>query len=122
MVFPNISLTVLGLFILLSYLSLLPSVASTYPSHVYIVYLGYNKGQEPLLTTQSHIQLLSDVFSKEDEAKEAMLYSYRHSFSGFAAIINSTQATNLSSKIILIFILLYEMSIIYDMKAFSHVQ
>ncbi|MQM12199.1 hypothetical protein Taro_045115 [Colocasia esculenta] len=77
---------------------------------VHIVYLGLiNHGHDPLLTTKSHIRLLSNHHlvlymhvsdcgaCREEEAKEAMLYSYRRSFSGFAAMLNSTQATTLGS-------------------------
>jgi hypothetical protein len=37
------------------------------------------------------------LYSKED-AKQAMLYSYKHRFSGFSAMLNSTQAKILASK------------------------
>ncbi|ERM93537.1 subtilisin-like protease SBT3.18 isoform X1 [Amborella trichopoda] len=66
-------------------------------NEVYIVYLGLNHLDDPLLTTKYHLQLLSKVFSSEDEAKEAMVYSYKHIFSGFAAKLNSTQAATLAS-------------------------
>ncbi|PKU67733.1 Subtilisin-like protease [Dendrobium catenatum] len=65
-------------------------------SKVHIVYLGHNHGNQQNLTTKFHIKLLSKVFSREDEAKEAMLYSYWHSFSGFAASLNSTQASKMA--------------------------
>ncbi|XP_038985370.1 subtilisin-like protease SBT3.18 [Phoenix dactylifera] len=82
-----------GLFLSLS----LYSIPSTPTPHVHIVYLGHNHGQDPLLTTRLHVRLLSSVFSREDEAEEAMIYSYKHGFSGFAAMLNSTQATTLAS-------------------------
>jgi len=63
---------------------------------VHIVYLGHNNGLSPSLTSQSHLQLLSRVFMKPDEAKQAILYSYSCGFSGFAALLNSTQASTLS--------------------------
>ncbi|CAL9076540.1 unnamed protein product, partial [Musa acuminata var. zebrina] len=64
---------------------------------VHIVYLGHSHGQDPLLTTKLHVKLLSSVFSRQEEAEEAMVYSYRHGFSGFAAMLNSTQASTLAS-------------------------
>ncbi|XP_066400058.1 subtilisin-like protease SBT3.18 isoform X3 [Miscanthus floridulus] len=72
-------------------------VQTTPASHaVHIVYLGHNNGLSPSLTTHSHLQLLSRVFTKPDEAREAILYSYSCGFSGFAALLNSTQAATLS--------------------------
>ncbi|KAI4992909.1 hypothetical protein ZWY2020_007222 [Hordeum vulgare] len=63
---------------------------------VHIVYLGHNNGLSPSLTTRFHLQLLSRVFAEPEEARQAILYSYSYGFSGFAAVLNSTQATTLS--------------------------
>ncbi|XP_043691561.1 subtilisin-like protease SBT3.18 [Telopea speciosissima] len=82
-----------GLFLLLLSLYFIPS-HSTY--HVHIVYLGLPQVQDPLLTTKSHLHLLSNVFSSEQAAKDSLLYSYKHSFSGFSARLNSTQAATLA--------------------------
>ncbi|KAF8398598.1 hypothetical protein HHK36_017529 [Tetracentron sinense] len=81
-----------GLFLLLS----LFFIQSTPTPHVHIVYLGLNQVHDPLLTTKSHLQLLSNVFTSEEDARQAMLYSYKHGFSGFSAKLNSTQATTLA--------------------------
>ncbi|KDP30627.1 hypothetical protein JCGZ_16192 [Jatropha curcas] len=64
---------------------------------VYIVYLGHNQFRNPIVTSNSHIQLLSNVFASEEEAKKSMLYSYKHSFSGFSAKLNSTQAATIAN-------------------------
>ncbi|RLN39479.1 subtilisin-like protease SBT3.5 [Panicum miliaceum] len=81
-------------------------IQSTTGSHanVHIVYLGHNNGLSPSLTSWSHLQLLSRVFTEHfctqhgrpDEARQAILYSYSCGFSGFAALLNSTQASTLS--------------------------
>ncbi|KAK3150532.1 hypothetical protein QOZ80_3AG0234350 [Eleusine coracana subsp. coracana] len=63
---------------------------------VHIVYLGHNNGLSPPLTSRFHLQLLSRVFTEPDEAREAILYNYNYGFSGFAALLNSTQAATLS--------------------------
>ncbi|TVU48315.1 hypothetical protein EJB05_07948 [Eragrostis curvula] len=63
---------------------------------VHIVYLGHNDGLSPSLTSRFHLQLMSRVFTKPEEAREAILYSYSYGFSGFAALLNSTQAATLS--------------------------
>ncbi|WCJ28790.1 Subtilisin-like protease SBT3.18 [Euphorbia peplus] len=71
-------------------------IPSTSTSHVYIVYLGLNPFHDPVMTSNTHFQLLSDVFASEEEAKQSLLYSYKHSFSGFSARLNSTQVTSIS--------------------------
>ncbi|MBA0708128.1 hypothetical protein Golax_020113, partial [Gossypium laxum] len=68
---------------------------------VYIVYLGINQFHDPILTSKFHIQVLSDVFASEEDAKRSILYSYSNSFSGFSAKLNSSQATILAKKKIL---------------------
>ncbi|KAJ8512572.1 hypothetical protein OPV22_003006 [Ensete ventricosum] len=70
---------------------------SVQKERVHIVYLGHSHGQDPLLTTKLHVKLLSTVFSRQEEPEDAIVYSYRHGFSGFAAMLNSTQASTLAS-------------------------
>uniref|UniRef100_A0A0D3FE18 Subtilisin-like protease n=1 Tax=Oryza barthii TaxID=65489 RepID=A0A0D3FE18_9ORYZ len=65
-------------------------------NQVHIVYLGHNDGLNASLTASLHLQLLSGVFTRSDEARDAILYSYSYGFSGFAAMLNSTQAAKLS--------------------------
>lgn len=38
------------------------------------------------------------VTCREHEARDALVYSYRYGFSGFAALLNSTQATTLAGE------------------------
>ncbi|GLU19611.1 hypothetical protein SLE2022_358510 [Rubroshorea leprosula] len=64
---------------------------------VYIVYLGLSQSQDPIFTSKSHLQLLTNVFSSKEEAKHSLLYSYKHSFSGFSAKLNSSQAATLAN-------------------------
>ncbi|XP_062079325.1 subtilisin-like protease SBT3.18 [Humulus lupulus] len=87
-----------GLFFL-SLLSLYYVVQSTpTPHRVYIVYLGRKCHDDPKLTSNHHLRLLSNVFASEEEAKKSILYSYEKSFSGFSAILNSSQATILAER------------------------
>ncbi|KAK3003786.1 hypothetical protein RJ639_019711 [Escallonia herrerae] len=65
-------------------------------SVVYIVYLGLNHFHDPLLTSKHHLQLLANVFESNEAAKQAMLYSYKHSFSGFSAKLDPAQAATLA--------------------------
>ncbi|KAL8159536.1 hypothetical protein V2J09_001073, partial [Rumex salicifolius] len=67
-------------------------------AQVYIVYLGNNQNEHPLLTTKSHLHLLSNVFASMEDAQHSLLYSYRHHFSGFSAKLNATQASILTKK------------------------
>ncbi|KAI3723351.1 hypothetical protein L2E82_34859 [Cichorium intybus] len=55
-----------------------------------------NNIQDPILTSNYHLQLLSNVFQSQEDARQSMLYSYKHSFSGFSAKINTTQAATLA--------------------------
>ncbi|GFZ18144.1 subtilisin-like serine endopeptidase family protein [Actinidia rufa] len=72
---------------------------------VYIVYLGQNRNHDPLLTTNHNLQLLSNVFARKEVTEKSMLYSCKHSFSGFSAMLNSTQATALAkmNEVVLVF-------------------
>ncbi|XP_058001631.1 subtilisin-like protease SBT3.18 isoform X2 [Hevea brasiliensis] len=74
-----------------------PYLISSCFLQVYIVYLGLNQFHDPIVTSNFHIQLLSNVFASEEEAKQSLLYSYKHSFSGFSAMLNSTQAITIAN-------------------------
>ncbi|KAK9062465.1 hypothetical protein SSX86_019651 [Deinandra increscens subsp. villosa] len=82
-------------FLGLAFISLcfIQSISTT---DVYIVYLGLKDVQDPILTSNYHFHLLSSVFQRKEDAKQSMVYSYKHSFSGFSAKINSTQAATLA--------------------------
>ncbi|KAL0390395.1 UNVERIFIED_CONTAM: Subtilisin-like protease SBT3.18 [Sesamum calycinum] len=67
------------------------------PVKVYIVYLGAVHNHDPVLTSEHHLQLLTSVYQSEEEAKQAMIYSYKHVLSGFAATLNESQATILAN-------------------------
>ncbi|XP_051131206.1 subtilisin-like protease SBT3.18 [Andrographis paniculata] len=85
-----------GLSLSLTALFVSHSISTT--SHVYIVYLGHTHGRDPLLTSEHHFDLLSSVFESKIEAKKAMLYSYKHAFSGFAVLLDANQATVLANS------------------------
>ncbi|MCD9641448.1 hypothetical protein HAX54_027633 [Datura stramonium] len=59
---------------------------------LYIVYLGHKPHDDHELITDSHHDILSQVVGSKKEAKSLMLYSYRHSFSGFAAKLTDSKA------------------------------
>lgn len=64
---------------------------------MYVVYLGLNKIPDPVLTTNHHLQLLSNVFARKEDASASMLYSYKHRFSGFSAWLTETEAATLAA-------------------------
>ncbi|XP_062079272.1 subtilisin-like protease SBT3.18 [Humulus lupulus] len=95
-----------ALFLLLSLLHdhLIHSTPTNTTPQVYIVYLGrkYIKNNKnnnnKFIISKRHLHLLSNVFSSEEEAKQSMIYSYKHSFSGFSAMLNSSQVAALAKR------------------------
>lgn len=66
-------------------------------SNVYIVYMGERHPElHPELVQDSHHGMLAAVLGSEQAAKDTILYSYRHGFSGFAAVLTDRQAARLS--------------------------
>ncbi|XP_062023220.1 subtilisin-like protease SBT3.9 isoform X3 [Rosa rugosa] len=89
---PGIVVTLLLLLALQSYGFLL-SFAST---NVYIVYMGERKYGNPELVSESHHEILSYVFGSKEAARESILYTYKHGFSGFAAVLTPSQANHIA--------------------------
>ncbi|KAH9657072.1 subtilisin-like protease SBT3.9 [Citrus sinensis] len=54
--------------------------------------MGERRWDEPQLVQDSHHQILSDILGSKEAAKESILYSYKHGFSGFAAVLTHSQA------------------------------
>lgn len=65
-------------------------------SKVYIVYLGEREHDDPELVTASHHEMLESLLESKEGAHNSMIYSYRYGFSGFAALLTSTQAKKIS--------------------------
>ncbi|XP_052140339.1 subtilisin-like protease SBT5.6 [Oryza glaberrima] len=75
------------------------SAAFTKPRQVYVVYLGEHAGakvEEEILA--GHHGLLLSVKGSEEEARASLLYSYKHSLNGFAALLSEEEATALSAR------------------------
>ncbi|KAL9665760.1 hypothetical protein QQ045_000081 [Rhodiola kirilowii] len=84
---------------ILSLLLLLPLLASCMERQVYIAYFGNHNGDKALHEIEaSHQSLLASVkdSQEEEEATSSLLYSYKHSFNGFAAVMTPEEASRLS--------------------------
>ncbi|KAK9164286.1 hypothetical protein Syun_005188 [Stephania yunnanensis] len=76
-------------FVVLCWFGLL-NVSAT---NVYIVYMGERSNLEsPELIEETYIQILSNLFESKEAARSSILYSYKHGFSGFAAVLSQSQA------------------------------
>ncbi|VAH58764.1 unnamed protein product [Triticum turgidum subsp. durum] len=76
-------------------ITLLPLSANA-SSKLYIVYMGEKKHDDPSAVTASHHDILASVFGSKDESLKSIVYSYKHGFSGFAAMLTGTQAEMLA--------------------------
>uniref|UniRef100_A0A0D9V574 Subtilisin-like protease n=1 Tax=Leersia perrieri TaxID=77586 RepID=A0A0D9V574_9ORYZ len=79
--------------------SLSTASAFTKSRQVYVVYLGEHagaKGEEEILA--AHHGLLLSVKGSEEETRASLLYSYKHSLNGFAALLSEEEATELSAR------------------------
>ncbi|XBI25957.1 hypothetical protein VPH35_050775 [Triticum aestivum] len=76
--------------------TLLPLSANA-SSKLYIVYMGEKKHDDPSVVTAWHHDILTSVLGSKDESLKSMVYSYKHGFSGFAAMLTKTQARTLAN-------------------------
>uniref|UniRef100_A0A0E0NCT7 Subtilisin-like protease n=1 Tax=Oryza rufipogon TaxID=4529 RepID=A0A0E0NCT7_ORYRU len=81
--------------LLLVLLVLLPLSASA-STKLYIVYMGEKKHEDPSMVTASHHDALTFVIGSKDGAMKSLVYSYKHGFSGFAAMLTESQAEELA--------------------------
>ncbi|XP_031497840.1 subtilisin-like protease SBT5.6 [Nymphaea colorata] len=64
---------------------------------VYIVYRGHHNGLKTVDEIRKvHHSLLLSVKESEEEARSSLIYSYKHSIDGFAALLTPDEATRLS--------------------------
>ncbi|CAN6480959.1 unnamed protein product [Victoria cruziana] len=77
---------------LLALLLLLLLYCAISEKNVYIVYMGGREEEDPNVIQDSHHEILSDVLGSKEGARESILYSYKHGFSGFAALLTPSQA------------------------------
>ncbi|KAL6991313.1 hypothetical protein U1Q18_009430 [Sarracenia purpurea var. burkii] len=78
-------------------LLLLPLLASSVEHQVYIVYFGEHSGEKTAVEIEeTHHSYLSSVKKSGEEAKGSLLYSYKNSINGFAAVLTPDEASKLS--------------------------
>jgi hypothetical protein len=58
--------------------------------------MGDKKHDDPSVVTASHHDVLTSVLGSKDEAVKSIVYSYKHGFSGFAAMLTESQAETLA--------------------------
>lgn len=79
------------------FLLLLPLLASSVETQVYIVYFGEHNGEKALHEIEeTHHSYMFSVKKTEKEARDSLLYSYKHSINGFAAVLTPDEASKLS--------------------------
>ncbi|XP_038722514.1 subtilisin-like protease SBT5.6 [Tripterygium wilfordii] len=80
------------------FLILLPLLASSVKNQVYIVYFGAHRSGDKTLheIEETHLLYLSSVKETEEEARISLVYSYKHSINGFAALLTPDEASKLS--------------------------
>ncbi|XP_043695404.1 subtilisin-like protease SBT3.9 [Telopea speciosissima] len=61
-------------------------------TNVYIVYMGEKQHENPAIAVKSHHDMLATLLGSKEAAKNSILYSYKHGFSGFAATLSDSQA------------------------------
>jgi hypothetical protein len=68
---------------------------------VHIVYFGEHSGEKALHEIEdTHHSYLLSVKETEEDARASLLYSYKHSINGFAAVLTDDEASKLSGKVI----------------------
>ncbi|KAJ6830417.1 subtilisin-like protease SBT5.6 isoform X1 [Iris pallida] len=75
-----------------------PCFSEDIQDQVHIVYLGeHNKKTRTIQAIEeNHLSLLLSVKKSEDAARESLLYSYKNSINGFAAILSDEEAAKIS--------------------------
>ncbi|KAM0875014.1 hypothetical protein ACQ4PT_037075 [Festuca glaucescens] len=87
------------LFLLFLFSFSIVSASTKQQGQVYIVNLGEHAGaraKEAIL--EDHHALLLSVKGSEEEARASLLYSYKHTLNGFAALLSGEEATKLSER------------------------
>ncbi|GJN27956.1 hypothetical protein PR202_gb16024 [Eleusine coracana subsp. coracana] len=79
--------------------SVLPQFSKEEAKKLYIVYLGERQFEDAHLVTRSHHDMLSSVLGSEEAAADSIVYSYKHGFSGFSAMLTESHARKIRAGI-----------------------
>ncbi|GLJ34939.1 hypothetical protein SUGI_0703100 [Cryptomeria japonica] len=71
---------------------------------VYIVYSGDHVGLQLEEVSEMHHSMLASIKGSIEEARESLLYSYKHSFNGFVAHLSPAEASAISEMEGVIFV------------------
>ncbi|XP_024989329.1 subtilisin-like protease SBT3.9 [Cynara cardunculus var. scolymus] len=71
-------------------------VFSISSSKVHIVYMGHNTHSHPEVLREKHHGILSQILGSKEAAAKSIVYSYKHGFSGFAAVLTPLQASSVA--------------------------
>ncbi|XP_057952896.1 subtilisin-like protease SBT3.6 [Malania oleifera] len=71
-------------------------VLITQSKDVYIVYMGNIIHQTSKHVEASHHEILTNLLGSKEVAEESILYSYKHGFSGFSAVLTESQAKKIA--------------------------
>ncbi|KAK1306317.1 Subtilisin-like protease [Acorus calamus] len=63
---------------------------------LYIVYMGERQSKDPKRVTASHHDILTSILGSKEKALDSMMYSYKHGFSGFSAMLTDSQAKQIA--------------------------
>lgn len=88
---------------------------------VYIIYFGEHKsgGKTIQEIEDSHHSYLLSVKSNEKDARDSLLYNYKNSINGFAALLTADEASKLSGTCLL-YICLFMHQISVNLFALIH--
>ncbi|KAG5563603.1 hypothetical protein RHGRI_006147 [Rhododendron griersonianum] len=68
-------------------------------SNVHIVYMGEKQYKDPAAVKKLHHNMLSALLGSKEAARDSILYSYKHGFSGFAARLTKSQAEKIAGVV-----------------------
>ncbi|WJX53085.1 hypothetical protein P8452_39122 [Trifolium repens] len=89
-------LLVTSTLLLLQNFLIIPQIFADEISSVHIVYMGDKIYHNTETTKKYHQNMLTSLLGSKEAAKNSLLYSYKHGFSGFAARMSKSQAQDIA--------------------------
>ncbi|KAF7837051.1 subtilisin-like protease SBT3.9 isoform X1 [Senna tora] len=88
-------LVISALLLLQNYL-VISEIFAEATNNVHIVYMGDKIYDDPETTKKYHHKMLTSLLGSKEAARNSILYSYKHGFSGFAARLTKSQAEEIA--------------------------